>query len=133
MEKPEKPTPHIPYDLVEGGDRSTPVLTSLTHGGKSNARIFHTAENGLNFEYRQQNVNKKSVHLFCIYAMLAGVKCKAKMVVTPKAPNLIVKKKNQKGRVGFHINHEAPLNVNDWLVKKIQELVSTASTAVTRL
>ena len=36
MGKPEKPTPHIPYDLVEGGDRSTPVLTAYTHGGLGN-------------------------------------------------------------------------------------------------
>ena len=40
MDLPENPTPHIAYNNVEGGDRSTPVLTDYTTGGSSKYRIW---------------------------------------------------------------------------------------------
>ena len=49
--KTEKLSPQIPYYLVEGDLRSNSVLTAYTHGGLGRSRIFHTAENGLNFEF----------------------------------------------------------------------------------
>ena len=110
------PTPHIENAKVDGGDRANPVITDITKGGKENSRIWHTKENNQFFEYRQKNINKKSVHLNCIYFEKPGVKCPGKMIVKPNAPNLINSKKNKNEKKRFSLNYEAPLNIEDWSV-----------------
>ena len=79
MELPENPTPHIHYTPVEGGSRVTPVLTDYTSGGKGNARIWHTKEQDLFFEYNQYSVQKNNLTVGCIYNRTKGIKCPAKL------------------------------------------------------
>ena len=110
------PTPHIENTKVPTGDRTTPVITYLTKGGKGECRIWHVKENDKFFEYRQKHVTKKAANLVCIAFALAHIKCPAKLRVQPLAPNLISKKKG-KHQNRFSINYEAPLNYADWYYK----------------
>ena len=43
---PENPTPFYEYTPLPSGTRETPILTHITAGQRSKARIFHTKENG---------------------------------------------------------------------------------------
>jgi len=84
MDLPENPTPHIAYNNVEGGDRSTPILTDYTTGGSSKYRIWQTKENDNFFEYCQYNVMKNSCMLGCAYHRTNNIKCPGRMTVKPE-------------------------------------------------
>ena len=50
LSKPTK-TPYFNDGPLKGGTTKALVLTSYTHGGKDESRIFHTEEDSLHFEY----------------------------------------------------------------------------------
>jgi len=80
---------------------------------KNNARIWHTKENGQFFEYCQYTVNKNTVALGCAYHRTKYVNCPGRLMVKAKRPDLINYNKI-KGRIRYFLNHDEPLNKDDW-------------------
>ena len=90
------------------GTRLNPKFLYTGHGERNDSVIFHTEEEGKQYQYHRNVVSKDDLQLTCMYRKNRRANCRAGMRLKPKKHDLTYKRKIN-GKLRYFLSDEVKL------------------------